>query len=56
MSDKSIVVFTNFWDANAVIDSHFLLLHDKKNEKLLRINLLENSPDKIGRASCRERV
>ena len=45
MSDKSICVFTNFWDANAVIDSHFLLLHDKKNEKLLRINLLENSPD-----------
>lgn len=47
MSEKSIIVFSNFWDTNAVIDFRFLFLHDVKNEKLYKINLLkkDNSPE-----------
>lgn len=42
MSDKPILIFTNFWDANSVIDFRFLLLHDVKKEELYRIHLLKN--------------
>lgn len=41
--NKSVVIFTNFWDANSVIDFRYLLLHDKKNEKLYRIHLLKKN-------------
>lgn len=41
MSDKSIIILTNFWDADTLIDFRYLLLHDTKSEILCKINFLK---------------
>lgn len=46
MNGKSIVIFTNFWDADTVINYRFLLFHDLKNQKFYKINLLGDKKGK----------
>ena len=41
MSDKSVVIFSSFWDADSIIDSGFLLCHNKKDQKTYRINIVK---------------
>jgi hypothetical protein len=44
MSEKSIVIFTNFWDANNLIDESFILIH-QPNNKIYKINFYKEKND-----------
>jgi len=41
MSEKSVVIFTNFWDANYIIDGRVILI-PQPNNKVYKINLLSD--------------
>lgn len=43
MKEKSIVIFTNFWDANTVIDRNSLIVQNSNNEKIYRINFFKDN-------------
>ena len=39
MSEKSLVILTNFWDANFLIDNRFILYNSNKEKTVYKVNL-----------------